>query len=204
MPDWDADSERLRSNLGQVMEATRQHALARRPPSLELARNWHGAMMHGLTPRPPAEPSWFGCFRGEEGQENIGIRVGAHEGTHPTVVSRDLEQFEVHLGELVTFLDEQLPSGKALDSATVEMVLQLMGWTHNEWVRIHPFANGNGRIARIWANWGAMRYGLPPFVRLRPRPAGDAYANAASAAITGDQASMVTVFRQMLLEFSTN
>ena len=100
--------------------------------------------MHGLTPRPPAEPSWFGCFRGEEGQENIGIRVGAHEGTHPALVSRDLEQFEVRLSELVTFLDEQLPSGKALDSATVEMVLQLMGWTHNEWVRIHPFATVMG------------------------------------------------------------
>jgi fido (protein-threonine AMPylation protein) len=103
----------------------------------------------------------------------------------------------------VTFLDEQLTSGKGLDSAAAEMVLQLMSWTPNEWVRIHPFANGNGRIARIWANWVAMRYGLPPFVRPRPHPAGDAYANAASAAMTGDQASMVTVFRQMLLEFST-
>jgi len=201
MTDWDADSERLRSNLGQVMEGTRQHALARRPPSLELPRNWHRDMMSGLTPEPPAEPSWFGCFRGEEGQEDIGVRVGSHEGTHPTLVSRDLEQFEVRLDELVTFLDEQLPAGKELDSATVEMMLQLMSWTHNEWVRIHPFANGNGRIFRIWANWVAMRYGLPPFVRLSPRPAGDAYANAATAAMTGDQASMVTVFRQMLLEF---
>ncbi len=160
--------------------------------------------MYGLTPRPPAEPSWFGFFRGEEGQEDIGVRVGSHEGTHPALVSRDLEQFGVRLSELVTFLDEQLPSGKGLDSATVEMVLQLMSWTHNEWVRIHPFANGNGRIARIWANWVAMRFGLPPVVRLRPRPAGDAYAHAASAAMTGDQASMVTVFRQMLVEFSTN
>ncbi len=201
MTDWDADGERLRSNLGQVMEATREHALARRAPSLELSRNWHGAMMNGLTPRPPAEPTWFGCFRGEEGQEDIGIRVGSYTGTHPALVSRDLEQFEIRLGELVTFLDEQLPSGEGLDSATVEMVLQLMSWTHNEWVRIHPFANGNGRIARIWANWVAMRYGLPPFVHLRPRPAGHLYADAASAAMTGDQASMVPVFRQMLLDF---
>ena len=201
MTDWDADSKRLQTNLGRVMETTRQHALARRAPSLQLARDWHAAMMHGLTPEPPAETSWFGCFRGEQGQEDIGVRVGSHTGTHPALVSRDLEQFEIRLGELVDFLDDQLPSGEELDSATAEMVLELMSWTHNEWVRIHPFANGNGRLARIWANWVAMRYGLPPFVRLRPHPAGDAYAHAASAAMTGDQASMVPVFRQMLLEF---
>ena len=102
--------------------------------------------MHGLAPRPPVEPSWFGCFRGEEGQEDVGVRVGSHEGTHPALVSRDLEQFEVHLGELVTFLDEQLPSGQELDSSTVEMVLQLMSWTHNEMGANPPFCE------RQWAH----------------------------------------------------
>jgi hypothetical protein len=32
---------------------------------------------------------------------------------------------------------------------------------HGEWVRIHPFANGNGRIARLWVMWVAARYSLP-------------------------------------------
>ena len=41
-------------------------------------------------------------------------------------------------------------------------------------MRIHPYANGNGRVARIWANWVAMRFGLPPFVRIKPRPTGAA------------------------------
>ena len=30
--------------------------------------------------------------------------------------------------------------------------------------------NSNGRTARMWANSLAMRYSLPPFVHLRPRP----------------------------------
>jgi Fic family protein len=67
-------------------------------------------------------------------------------------------------------------------------------------VRIHPFANGNGRTAREWANWAAMRYGLPPFVRLRPRPKGLAYAAAAHASMRGDHAPAIGVFRQQLAD----
>lgn len=62
--------------------------------------------------------------------------------------------------------------------------------------RIHPFANGNGRTARLWANAIAMRFGLPPFVRIRPRPGG-AYGRAAAAAMTGDQRPTASLFRRM-------
>jgi Fic family protein len=79
-------------------------------------------------------------------------------------------------------------------------VLTFMSWAHGEWARIHPFANGNGRIARIWANWIALRYGMPPFARLRPRPAGVAYANAAAASMAGNHEAMIPIFRQMLEE----
>ena len=68
-------------------------------------------------------------------------------------------------------------------------------------MRIHPFANGNGRPRTLWANWAALRYGLPPFVRIKPRPAGDAYAAAAYASMPGDHAVTVAVFGQMLREY---
>jgi Fic family protein len=66
-------------------------------------------------------------------------------------------------------------------------------------VRIHPFANGNGRTARLWANFIAMRYGLEAFVRVRPRPDGG-YANAAAEAMQGRWQATVPVFRQMYRE----
>ena len=77
-------------------------------------------------------------------------------------------------------------------------VFTLLAYTHGEWVRIHPFANGNGRTARLWANWCALRYNLPAFVRLKPRPAGNLYANAAAASMSGDHQSMIAVFAEML------
>jgi len=64
-------------------------------------------------------------------------------------------------------------------------------------VRIHPFANGNGRIARLLANAIALRYGLPPFVQLRPRP-NQGYPDAAEASMLGDYKPLAIVFDKML------
>jgi hypothetical protein len=44
-----------------------------------------------------------------------------------------------------------------------------------------------------------MRYGLPPTIRLRPRPNGG-YGDAGAAAMNGDWRATVAVFRRMLAE----
>ena len=71
---------------------------------------------------------------------------------------------------------------------------------HAEWVRIHPFANGNGRTAQLWANNIALRYGVPPFIRLRPRP-NSGYAAAGDKAMQGDWKPTAVVFRRLLDDF---
>jgi len=80
-------------------------------------------------------------------------------------------------------------------------ILRLMAIAHGEWVRIFPFANGNGRTARLWANWVAARYGLPVFVQVKPRPAALLYAGAAMASMRGDHSAMTTVFHDMLRQY---
>lgn len=44
-------------------------------------------------------------------------------------------------------------------------------WTHTSLVRIHPFFDGNGRVARLIANLPALRGGWPPIVVPRQRRA---------------------------------
>ena len=66
-------------------------------------------------------------------------------------------------------------------------------------MRIHPFANGSGRTARIWVNAIAMRYGVPAFLRLRPRP-NRGYSAASVAAMQGDWEPTAAVFRQLYRE----
>jgi hypothetical protein len=108
--------------------------------------------------------------------------VGGRPATAAAEVWSQLRDFERAAAQGIATLDAAIPLGSAPpDVAALDSVLALAAAFHNEWVRIHPHVNGNGRIARCWANWVLIRYGLPPVVRLRPRPEGALYARAARA-----------------------
>jgi Fic family protein len=87
--------------------------------------------------------------------------------------------------------------GDEPDPDQLSAIIDLAAWAHAEWVRIHPFANGNGRTARLWANSILMRYGLPAFIRLRPRP-NTGYAAAGASAMQGDWKPTAAVFQRLL------
>jgi hypothetical protein len=112
-------------------------------------------------------------------------------------VASELTHFEIKLQSLVAEMDALLPAGQEPDADQLAAIIDLCAWVHAEWIRIHPFANGNGRTARLWANSIAMRYGLPPFIRLRPRPGLD-YGQAGARAMLGDWEPTVEVFRRLL------
>ena len=57
---------------------------------------------------------------------------------------------------------------------------------------------GNGRTARLWTLWIGLRYRLPPFIVVKPRPAGQLSADAAAASMRGDHRLCIRVFEQML------
>ena len=120
-------------------------------------------------------------------------------GTPASQVSTELARFEAEPRTTVAELDAVLPVGQDPDEMQLVTIVRLCAWVHSEWVRIHLLANGNGRTARVWANWVALRYGLPPFIRLRPRPDGG-YEDAAARA-RGNWMPTSDVFLQMLKEF---
>jgi hypothetical protein len=197
MPDWDEDSPELRENLDRIQEQLPQEAAKREVPTREIARRWQKLFMQGLK---ADDPKYVGAFRGEPGLEDIGARIGNYRGTRAIHVARDLENFERELQKKVADLDKALSPGKELTAVELGEVIDLCAWAHAEWVRIHPFANGNGRTARLWADYLAMRYGLPAFVRLRPRPDGG-YVEAGIFAMEGDWEPTAQVFLDMLQRF---
>jgi hypothetical protein len=152
--------------------------------------------MQGLV--PPA-PKLVGRFRGEAGLEDYNVKVGDLPGVQASDVSSELAQFNRKLRQAITELDHLIKPGQDLNADDLAAILTLSAWAHSEWVRIHPFANGNGRTARLWVNSIAMRYGLPPFLRLRPRPDGG-YGRAASSAMQGDWRPTLALFRRMYVE----
>ena len=197
MPEWDKDSPRLRQNLGQVLKEIVRAAERREVPTLEAARHWQSWMMEGLE---VPDRHYVGAFRGEPGLELIQVRVGANYGVDSIDVSEELADFETKLQALIAELDALLPMGQELDADQLAAVIDLCAWAHAEWVRIHPFANGNGRTARLWANSLAVRYGLPPFICLRPRP-NAGYGDAGAKSMQGDWKPTVVVFRRLLIDF---
>ena len=197
MPEWDADSTELQRNFANVLASTRDAARGRVVPALELARGWQRETMRGLTLPEDAQAQYVGQYRGEAGLELIGVRIGDARGVDPVRVGAALKDFESLLQQVLAALDQALPVGTPLDGDGLAAVVEVAAWAHAEWIRIHPFANGNGRTARNWANFIFMRYGLPPAVRGRPRPGGG-YEAASASAMAGDWHPTVLVFERML------
>ena len=194
MADWDADSPRLRQNLIGVLRDARDRALRREVPALEDVRRWHRDAMAGLA---VPDARFLGRFRGELGLGSVRVWVGSQEGVPPDEVAEELRVFERSLQRAVGGLDAHCAPGEDVDVDGLAAVIDLCAWAHAEWVRIHPFANGNGRTARVLANALLMRYGIPPVVRLRPRP-NAGYGRAAEAAMRGDWRPTAAAFRRML------
>jgi Fic family protein len=197
VPDWDEDSLRLRQNLARALEEIVRAAERRETPTVEAARHWQTLIMEGLN---VPDSRFVGAFRGEPGLQKIQVTVGTNHGVDSSHVADELARFEEKLQTLVAELDGLIPVGQEADADQLAAVVDLCAWVHAEWVRIHPFANGNGRTARLWANSLAMRYGLPPFIRLRPRP-NAAYADAGAKAMQGDWKPTALAFRRLLADF---
>ena len=196
MLDWEADSPVLGRNLASLLRRIRDEARRRDKLNLSSARNWHREILDGLAVPNPAR---VGGFRGEAGLHDIEVRIGRHHGIAPANVARALSDYERRLQRAVERLDELIPPDANLSGDQLVAVIELCAWAHAEWVRIHPFANGNGRVARLWVNCIAMRYGLPPFATLRPRPGGR-YESAGEAAMRGEWLPTAALFRQLLVE----
>jgi Fic family protein len=199
VPDWEADSPELRRNVSRALAEGEKAAEKRETPTLELAKRWHTLVMEGLTGPGPKE---VGAFRGEPGLEFLQNRVGPRRGVYSQRVADELASFEEKLQRYVAALDAEIQSGQFPNVDQTSAIVDLCAWAHAEWVRIHPFGNGNGRTARLWANFIASRYMLPSFVRLRPRPGGRAYEDAGIAAMEdGNWEPTAAVFRRFFNDF---
>lgn len=194
MADWDQDSPQLAANIASVANLLDSQAKARVQPTLALIKSWHAATMLGLT---VPNPAFVGSFRGEPGLIGVGVTIGGVSGVRSTDVAGEVATFEKKLRSDVAVLDKAYPPGVAMDVAGFAKVINLAAWAHSEWVRIHPFANGNGRTARFLANFIFTRYDIGPVVRVRPRPGGE-YEKAAKAAMSRDPTPTAGVFVDMI------
>jgi fido (protein-threonine AMPylation protein) len=191
---WDSDNptdaQQLARNVKAVLRQIVAEAADRRSPSIAMAQQWHRDLYRNIAlpvdyyagevrDSDPNFPELFGYEVG----------VGEHLGVLSANVPAALATFETAVAGAVTVVDNHLADREATAEGT-GLYVTLVAVTHGEWIRIHPFANGNGRTSRIWTHWLAARYDLPPLMRIKPRPDDRMYAIAAKASMTGNHTPM--------------
>ncbi len=201
---WDDDAPGSLATIGTNVRALGQDLLAqargRANPSLALAQEWHRSIYRGV---PLPVPYYAGEFRNSDPRfpHLIGynVKVGSRSAVGSSNVPAQLAAFEQAVRTVSARLDGAIaPGSPPASGPELAAVIEFAALAHGEWVRIHPFANGNGRTARCWANFVALRYGLPAFVTIKPRPADLMYAQAAHSSMAGDHALTVRLFAGML------
>jgi fido (protein-threonine AMPylation protein) len=192
---WDDDSpaevDRLTANIASVLRQILNDADRRTPPTVAMAQQWHRDVYAAIDlpvayyageirDSDPRYPELFGYE----------VRVGHRLGVLSRDVPAELETFEHDFAVAVDSTDSQLLDRDDLDAASAQRYVTLAAVAHGEWIRIHPFANGNGRTARLWTHWLAARYGLTPLMAVKPRPLDALYADASASSMTGDHRLM--------------
>ncbi len=193
----------IAANVRAVAAQIYTAAPRREQPSVATAQNWHRVLYAGV----PLPVSYYaGEVRDSDPRFpeliDYEVQVGRLRGVPAARVPGELETLQTRARNAIAGPDGAMPV-RQTPATPLELraVLLLAANLHGEWVRIHPFANGNGRIARLWVIWVAARYGLPPFIRLKPRPAGLPYAAAALASMSGRHTPMATLLGQMLGDY---
>jgi fido (protein-threonine AMPylation protein) len=177
-------------------------AASRPAPSLAVALGWHRQIYAGVA---VPHPDYVGNVRDRDPSLPCLIDYEVGVGSAPGVLAHDvpgeLDAFFRAATTVTSTLDRAIPGGGLPTTpATISAVIRLCAQAHGEWIRVHPFANGNGRTARVWANWFALRYGLPPFVRIKPRPADVQFFGAAQLSMRRDHRPTEAMFAGMLTD----
>jgi fido (protein-threonine AMPylation protein) len=204
---WDEDPVGSEAQIEANIRAVGAHiyvdAPRRDPPSLAMAQDWHRAVYAGVS-----LPVLY--YAGEVRDSDrrfpelidYEVQIGRSRGVSAVQVPAELATLVARACNAVMGPDRAIPVRQP-PATPIELraVLLLAASLHGEWVRIHPFANGNGRIARLWVIWVAARYSLPPFIRLKLRPVGVPYEAAALASMSRQHSLMAAVLGEMLNDY---
>ena len=193
------DRKRGAINRQEVLARVVKHALSGKALSAELVAGWRKECFEGLSHVSEKDVYFFGAYRGTDHPRLLDLRVGIGdmEGAAPGEVKHELDEFFAEFERRLRSLSLAIEVDEDKSPAKLRRIAALAGWAHGEWVRIHPFANGSGRTARLIANRVLIRFRLLPVVGIRPRPE-HPYESAAFASMSGDHTRMTNLITDLL------
>jgi hypothetical protein len=218
-PSWQEDDPKnlslIQGNAAQLITELRATAAQRLLPTCEELCRWHARLYSGCEV-PVA--GYVGHFRGDPAvpalidyEVGLGARLkdGNLEkmGVWARLVSKEMGAVLAGLNAVFAELDARLPVGKSPTTPDdIVAVISFTALAHGECLRVHPFANGNGRIARLLVAFICLRYALPMFLHIKPRPESDDYIRASRDSMgrppdfVGNHTTTTAVFAHMLAD----
>jgi fido (protein-threonine AMPylation protein) len=205
----------IQSNAAQLITELRTAAAERILPTREELCRWHARLYAGCD---VPIVGYVGHFRGDptvkellDYEVGLGARLkdGNLEkmGVWARRVSEEMKAVLAGLHAVFDELDGRLPVGQS--PTTADQILEMISFAalaHGECLRVHPFANGNGRIARLLVAFICLRYSLPMFLHIKPRPGSDDYVRASRDSMgrppdfVGNHTTTIAVFAHMLAD----
>jgi hypothetical protein len=218
-PSWQEDDPKtltlIQNNAAHLITELRATAAQRLLPTCEELCRWHARLYAGCEV-PVA--GYVGHFRGDPAvPELIDYEVGLGArlkdgnlekmGVWARLVSSEMGAVLAGLNAVFVEMDARLAVGKSPTiSDDILAVISFAALAHGECLRVHPFANGNGRIARLLVAFICLRYGLPMFLHIKPRPESDDYLRASRDSMgrpphfVGNHTTTTAVFAHLLAD----
>lgn len=125
------------------------------------------------------EDSLAGVYR----QENVLIGGASHRPPDHVIVQELMEKFILELES----------------TATTYHPVERAAWVHAEFVKIHPFIDGNGRTSRLIMNYELMKAGFPPAI-IKTKDCARYYDALDHARTTGDMESFILLVSEAVDE----
>lgn len=170
-----ADTAVINANVAQLDATIAATPGSREAFTIDLFREWHRAIHAGVQHVP--RPEYIGGFRGEGSVHlrNYGVEFGMNrattgrfDGAPPLTVASHLASFESQMIAALARWDAIMPTLADVSLSRLNTVIEDVAALYATWIRIHPFADGNGRTARVLMNWVMVRYGQPLILPGRP------------------------------------
>ena len=185
-PEWDDEvpANRL-EEFKALLKILQQSLLASAAAEIiddQHPREWHLALFSRFVPRPYYAGNYrqpaaiFECLQ-------VDVEVDGVAGTHWRDVPEAVQDLFVRVAANIVAAEiewEDLPPTKRV-LRVGWLVAELVG----QFIRIHPFLNGNGRVSRLIWRWILFRFGVSPQCTIFPRPSAP-YSGLMAAAMRGN------------------
>ena len=203
-PDWSDDIPANRASefdecltlvYRNVLAVARRMIISHEQPSL-----WHRALFSNFVP----VVYYAGNYR-QNDSTRICLKQDVHVGGIPGCDYQRVLQRVVDLFEKlrISVAQTELIWGNLSRPERAKRLALMLAAFIGEFIRIHPFINGNGRISRLLWAWGLMRFGIPVQCRVSPRP-GPPYPDLMAEAMKGNDIPLAFSIAQHLASYNPN